>query len=169
MRNKGIFKYNTPKTMRDRGQKDGTHDQRTRASVQAGPEASKDYTHTQVDTMNTAKQSRRNLHNLHPHFKNILVFWPFRSPKLRGVDKNNQINVYFCPFLPCLAENPLRWCDWELLEMPELMNAGLLYKAGYYLESIQKGTPPPIWEVPSAFYPHNFSHQKYRKKSPWQD
>ena len=36
--------------------------------------------------------------------------------------------------------------------MPELMNAGLLYKAGYYLESIQKGTPPPFRErqVPST-------------------
>ena len=53
--------------------------------------------------------------------------------------------------------------------MPELMNAGLLYKAGYCLESIRKGTPPPIWGATSAFYPHNFSHQKSRKKSPWQD
>ena len=29
-------------------------------------------------------------------------------------------------------------------EMPELMNAGLLYKAGYCLESRQKVTTPPI-------------------------
>ena len=36
--------------------------------------------------------------------------------------------------------------------MPELMKDGLLYKAGYYLESIQKGTPPPFRErqVPLA-------------------
>ena len=32
----------------------------------------------------------------------------------------------------------------------------------------KKGHPPPIWEATSAFYPHNFSHQKSRKKSPWQ-
>lgn len=28
---------------------------------------------------------------------------------------------------------------------------------------------PPIGGAASAFYPHNFSHQKYRKKSPWLD
>ena len=38
-----------------------------------------------------------------------------------------------------------------------------------YMESIQKGIPPPIWGAARAFYPHNFSHQKYSKKSayPW--
>ena len=35
-------------------------------------------------------------------------------------------------------------------------------------EPTKKDTPP-IWEATSAFYPHNFSHQKYSKKSPWQD
>ena len=37
--------------------------------------------------------------------------------------------------------------------MPEVMNAGLLYRAGYYLESIRKrDTPPPFGErqVPST-------------------
>ena len=34
-----------------------------------------------------------------------------------------------------------------------------------YIESIQKRTPPPIWGATSALYPHNFSHQKYSKKS----
>ena len=33
------------------------------------------------------------------------------------------------------------------------------------MESIQKGTPPPIWEAKNALYPHNFPHQKYSKKS----
>ena len=28
---------------------------------------------------------------------------------------------------------------------------------------------PPIWGATSALHPHNFSHQKYRKKSPWSD
>ena len=53
------------------------------------------------------------------------------------------------------------------------------------MESIQQGTPPPIWGAARALYPHNFSHQKsrkkfaprkhnfshqkYRKKSPWSD
>lgn len=37
------------------------------------------------------------------------------------------------------------------------------------MESMQKGIPPPIWEAKNALYPHNFSHQKYSKKSayPW--
>ena len=54
-----------------------------------------------------------------------------------------------------------------------------------YMESLQKVTTPPICGATSAFYPHNFSHQKsrkkfaprnhnfshqkYRKKSPWSD
>ena len=37
-----------------------------------------------------------------------------------------------------------------------------------YLESLQKVTPP-ICGATSALYPHNFSHQKSRKKSPWSD
>lgn len=38
-----------------------------------------------------------------------------------------------------------------------------------YIESMQQRTPPPIGGAASAFYPHNFSHQKYSKKSacPW--
>ena len=38
-----------------------------------------------------------------------------------------------------------------------------------YMESMQKGIPPPIWGAARALYPHNFSHQKSRKKSPWPD
>ena len=72
----------------------------------------------------------------------------------------------FCPFQ---AENPPRWSAGGLLRMPELMNAGLLYKAGYCLESIQKATTPPYLGSKKCLYPHNFSHQKSRKKSPWQD
>ena len=54
--------------------------------------------------------------------------------------------------------------------MPELMNAGLLYKAGVlYREPAKSDHPPPIWGATSAFSPHNFSHQQYRKKSPWPD
>ena len=53
--------------------------------------------------------------------------------------------------------------------MPELMNACCYIKPVCYVESIQKGTPPPIWGATRAFSPHNFSHQKYRKKSPWSD
>ena len=95
MRNKGMFASNAPKTKRESGQKEGTHDKMTRASVPAGSAPSKACTHTQADTMNIAKQSRRNLHTLHPLFKNMFRFWLFRSPKLRGLDKNEQINVYF--------------------------------------------------------------------------
>ena len=53
------------------------------------------YTPAQVDTINTAKQSRRNLHHLHPHFKNIFRFCPFLSPIFPRLDKIKQINVYF--------------------------------------------------------------------------
>ena len=42
-------------------------------------------------------------------------------------------------------------------------------KAGCYIESMQKGTPPPIGGAASALYPHNFSHRKYRKKFAQED
>ena len=38
-----------------------------------------------------------------------------------------------------------------------------------YMESLQKVTTPPIAGATSALYPHNFSLQKSRKKSPWSD
>ena len=50
------------------------------------------------------------------------------------------------------------------LEMPCVNICRLIYR-----ESLQKGTPPPVCGATSALYPHNFSHQKSRKKSPWQD
>ena len=48
--------------------------------------------------------------------------------------------------------------------MPELIYAG------YYIARMQQMTPtPPYLGSKNALYPHNFSHQKYRKKSPWSD
>ena len=48
--------------------------------------------------------------------------------------------------------------------MPELMNAGLLYKAGYYLESIQKrDTPPPFGERQEPFTPIIFRTKNTEK------
>ena len=48
--------------------------------------------------------------------------------------------------------------------MPELIYAG------YYIARMQQMTPtPPYLGSKKALYPHNFSHQKSRKKSPWSD
>ena len=78
-------------------------------------------------------------------FKNILGFCTFLSPKLRGLDKNKQINVYFWPVFDLfglkIRSDRMTEDSWA---MPELMNAGLLYKAGYYLESLQKVPPPHL-------------------------
>ena len=38
-----------------------------------------------------------------------------------------------------------------------------------YIVGTGQGTPPPIAGATNSLYPHNFSHQKYRKKSPWSD
>ena len=67
----------------------------------------------------------------------------------------------FAPFCPVWAENPLWWNDWGLLRDAEVNICRLLYS-----EDTTNDTPP-IWGATSAFYPHNFSHQKSRKKSPW--
>ena len=53
--------------------------------------------------------------------------------------------------------------------MPELMKDGGYIKPVIVWRAYKKRPPPPIWGATSAFYPHNFSHQKSRKKSPWQD
>ena len=43
--------------------------------------------------------------------------------------------------------------------MPELIYAG------YYIARMQQMTPPPYLGSKNALYPHNFSHQRYEKKS----
>ena len=47
----------------------------------------------------------------------------------------------------------------------------VLIYAGYYIARMQQmtPTPPPYLGSKKALYPHNFSHQKSRKKSPWPD
>ena len=122
-------------------------------------------------------------------FKNILVFRPFLSPKIprkhQGTPKKNS-------FLPCFAlivENLPRWKAGRRTQEGRARqgaNEGTEDKReSGYLESLQKVTTPPICGATSALYPHNFSHQKsrkkfaprnhnfshqkYRKKSPWSD
>ena len=76
----------------------------------------------------------------------------------------------FALFLPCLAENPLRWSAGGLLSDAGVNECRLIYRAGLLsVERAKSNHPPPIWGAASAFSPHNFPHQKYRKKSPWQD
>ena len=47
--------------------------------------------------------------------------------------------------------------------MPELMNAGLLYKAGYYLGAYEKGHPPPFRERQEPFTPIIFRTKNTEK------
>ena len=97
-----------------------------------------------------------------PHFKNILVFRPFRSPKFPRLDKIKQINVYFCHFLTWFNALLTWW-------VPEDSGSRGEWMPAWYIESRQKEPPPPICGATSAPYPHNFSHRKYRKKFAQED
>ena len=97
-------------------------------------------------------------------------FCTFLSPKFPRKHQSTPNKNSFLPLFALIRYLFALLACRRTSDMPELMKAGLLYKAGYSLESIQKATtPPPIWGAASAFYPHNFSPQKSRKKSPWQD
>ena len=96
-------------------------------------------------------------------FKNMFRFRPLLSPIFPRLDKTKQINVYFCPVFDLFGM--------ETCHDGRQPDSGRQNGSPFAIcrEDIKEGTPPPICGAPSAFYPHNFSHQKYRKKSPWSD
>ena len=122
-----------------------------------------------ADTPNVRQAEPQPAPTLHPLSKICLDFALCCLRKSRGETKSSKKNFIFAPFCPVCLEICHGWSAGGLLVMPGVNKGWLLYVAGYCLESIRKGTPPPIWGATSAFYPHNFSHQKSRKKSPWQD
>ena len=135
----------------------GTHDQRTRANVPAGPEASKaDHLHRVGTTTATTKEDESSTTKA-PQIKNILVFRPLLSPK---IPRKHQAPPKNHLLLPCFDALLTLWSAGGLWEQP-----GSREQPGAY----KRGHPPPIWGAARAFYPHNFSHRKYRKKSPWSD
>ena len=104
-----------------------------------------------VDTMKGRHGTHHRAPTLHPHFKNILGFCPLLSPKIPRKHQAEQIKINFCPFLQKICH------DASSREQP-----------GAAGEHTKRDTPPTRGAA-GAFSPHNFSHQKYRKKSPWSD
>ena len=78
------------------------------------------------------------------------------SPKFPRKHQSEQIKSNFCPFLPKICPDCLKIRH----EGSEMNGSPLLYG-----EQATRDTPP-IWGATRALHPHNFSHQKYRKKSP---
>ena len=122
-------------------------------------------TPAQVDTMKagtTCTTSPQTCTHFVPTFQKYIRFLPFVVSEFSGVRQNrpnkNSFLPCFCPFPPWLYES---------LPTIGARNAGG-FKECRTLESMQQRTPP-ICGAESAFYPHNFPHQKYRKKSPWSD
>ena len=134
----------------------GAHHQRTRANTEHSKSR-----HTYTSGHHHQRSTRP--HTLTPYFKNILVFRPFRSPKIPRLDKINQEKIHFCHFLPWFDACLTLWVP----ESPEI--AWGKGEPVWYRESIQKEPPPPICGATSAPYPHNFSHRKYRKKFAQED
>ena len=104
-------------------------------------------------------------------FKNIFRFCRLLSPK---IPRKHQSTPKKCLLLPCFApfqaENSPWWCAGGLLSDAGVNECWLIYKAGVlYRELAKSDHPPPQLGSKKRLYPHNFSHQKYRKKSPWQD
>ena len=95
-----------------------------------------------------------------PTFQKYLSILPLVVSDLPEVrQKQAKKYLILSLFAPFQAENPYRWSAGGLLEMPELIFAG------YYIARMQQMTPtPPYLGSKKALYPHNFSHQKSRKK-----
>lgn len=149
------------KQSRKADKREGAHDQRTRANLRQVLKPRS--LHTSAPSGHAKRQttSPKPAPTLHPHFKNILGFCLFRSPKLRGVDKNNQEKIHFCPFLPlirCLFVL-VEW--WRGLEVPCVNECRLICG-----ESLQKEPPPPIWGAKTPFTPIIFRTIKIEKSSP---
>lgn len=93
-----------------------------------------------------------------PTFKNILGFCPFRSPIFPRKHQGKQIKSNFCPILPICP---------DIRHDQSRKGGGNRTPFGVW--RAYKRDTPPIWGAARALCPHNFSHQKYSKKSayPW--
>ena len=109
----------------------------------------------QVDTPNVrqAEPQRKPLQS--SKIKYILNFAVFGLRFSRENTKASKKNLTFATFCPV----SIPFCHRGVMEERK----PLLY--GEHT----KGTPPPIRGAARALHPHNFSHQKYSKKSPWSD
>lgn len=66
----------------------------------------------------------------------------------------------FAPFCP----------DWlKICHDGRRMKTGGGEGVRLYMGAYNNRHPPPYLGSKNALYPHNFSHQKYSKKSPWSD
>ena len=97
-----------------------------------------------------------------PRFQKYISILPISvSENPEKTPKHTKEMFTFDPFLPLLMHFWLCW-------VPEMLrDAGVNIGGMIYRESLQKGTPPPYLGSKKRLYPHNFSPQKYRKKSPW--
>lgn len=116
--------------------KEGTHHQRTRAGIQAGPEAPRADHLPQVDTPKDRHGTHHRAPSLYLFFKISLIFALSCLRKSRENTKHPQKIIYFCPFLPCLPENLPRWEG-----MKKEGREGIRLYMGAY----NKGHPPPLF------------------------
>ena len=167
MRIKAYFKGNAPSAKQESGQKEGNTPPEDRSQPPAGPAPRKP---APSGHAKRRAQPAPPAHHLHPHFKNILGFCPLLSPK---IPRKHQATPENHLLLPRFALIVRKFATMEgrkaagLRSIRKPGKAGSKCKPVCYMESIQQGTPPPICGATSALYPHNFSHQKSRKKSPW--
>ena len=164
MRNRAIFSRYCGKAKAAKGQKVGrkgrnTH-RRTPEALHPAPPAPSGHDHRPKERATTEAPAILKI-------KIYLKFCPFWSPKF---PRKHQAPPKIYSLLPPFAENSPRLSE-NLPRLEEERDSEQLdeMERPCYVESIRKGTPPPIWGATSAFSPHNFSHQKSRKKSPWSD
>ena len=169
--------------------RDRTHDQRTRANLR------------QVLGLESLHKRARQKAGNRPHFKpfssldfkNILGFCLVWSPKIPRKHQSTPNKNLFLPLFALFVWKSATM-EGRKEDSESIRKAGTRQGANEgtedkresgYMESIRKRDTPPICGATSALYPHNFSHQKsrkkfaprkhnfshqkYRKKSPWSD
>ena len=160
MRIKAYSRGNAPRAKQERGRKEGTHDQRTRASTPGAPAPQKP---APVGTTTAPKREPQREAIQPPKVKYIFVFAPCGLRFSRENTKASKKKFTFAPFCPDCS----KICHDG--RQPDSGASGRQEAKCRIFGGHTKRDTPPICGATRVFSPHNFSHQKYRKKSPWQD
>ena len=155
MRNKAYFKADVGEQMQQRGQKAGRKARNT---------PRKDTPRATADPRSLPSGHHHRHHKRgwrqHPESHEIQIYLNFCRFWSPNFPRKHQSTPKIYSLLPVFA----RFCpEWMQERMKGRDKRGC---PAICRRSIKEGIPPPICGATSALYPHNFSRQKYRKKSP---
>ena len=143
-----------------KGQKAGSAPLYDQSQPPAGPESSNACTPLDQWTPPPKEHTTTHTHTIFQKYISISPLSVSENPE--ETPKHTKNSFTFAPFWP--DSMPF----WPGGVVEDSGSRGE-WKPAWYIESRQKEPPPPIGGATRAFYPHNFSHRKYRKKFAQED